>query len=397
MECNGFSSDNYRYFYLDKSKDWSGFTNFTYGELLENDIIKISKEDLSKKLFNSNYWNRILENINEHNIVEYPINEPFDLYRYINMQKPITFKWDGVLSFCYEVGEYAIINEWLSKKMSSDKPLISIFPEESIYEKNKKTLAMIYEEEKIKVKNIEDKTLNQLSCKIGPQAFKFKEDTSFKLPYQKDETWVLTDPSIFLALFNQDFIRLLLNSTEILGLEKDKVFLNEYQDNIPNMTRRYYRVKENVVIDNVYQIIDDCSLEHFDVGFEPLVVRMNGAMAGTCDLNRNNFNSDNTVRYFFVDYPDSFNDRIAEKEILKIASRLSQSEAIKLEEENRNAIKEKQQFDEAVEYIRRNKSCYKKYCQRNSNATPQAFINNEKKQFAKRLVKALNNRIEDIK
>lgn len=27
MQYNGFNSDNYRYFYLEQSKDWAGFTN----------------------------------------------------------------------------------------------------------------------------------------------------------------------------------------------------------------------------------------------------------------------------------------------------------------------------------------------------------------------------------
>lgn len=391
MECNGFNSDNYRYFYLDRSKDWSGFTNHTYGKLLGNDIIKISREDLKIRLFNSNYWDRIIQNIYEHYIVEYPINEPFDLYKYISMQNPITFKWDGILNFCYDEGEYAIINEWLGKKMSSNKPLVSMFPGESVCEKNQKILDMICEEEKIRVKSIEDKIENQLPCEIEPQVFKFKKDTIFKLPYQKGETWILTDSSIFLALFNQDFIRLLSNSTEILGLEKERIFLEEYQDNIPNMTRRYYRVKENIVIDSVYQIMGDCSLESFDVGFESMVVRMNGVIVETCKLN-----SDNTVRCFFVDYSDSFKDRIAEKEILKIAYRLPQVDAKKLEDENINIIKEKQQFEEAVEYIRKNKKRYEKYCQRNDNPTPESFMNNEKEQLVKRLINTFNNRIDVI-
>lgn len=134
MECNGFNSDNYRYFYLDKSKAWSGFTSFTYGELLETDIIKISREDLSKKLFNSNYWNRIIPNTYDHSIVEHIMNEPFGLYKYISMQNHITFKWNGVISFCYEVGEYAIINERLERKMSSNGSL-STFSKETIMKK----------------------------------------------------------------------------------------------------------------------------------------------------------------------------------------------------------------------------------------------------------------------
>ena len=36
MQCNGFDSANYRYFNLNKSGGFSGYTNFSYGELKDN-------------------------------------------------------------------------------------------------------------------------------------------------------------------------------------------------------------------------------------------------------------------------------------------------------------------------------------------------------------------------
>lgn len=55
------------------------------------------------------------------------------------------------------------------------------------------------------------------------------------------------------------------------------------------------------------------SLEHYGVGFQSLVIRMNGVEINTCRFNRNNFDIDGSVRYFYVDYCDNFNDRIVEK------------------------------------------------------------------------------------
>lgn len=215
------------------------------------------------------------------------------------------------------------------------------------------------------------------------------------MPYKKGESWILTEPSVFLALFNQDFIKLLSNSTEILDEEKEKIFYEEYKDNILTTTRRYYRLKENIIIDNVYQIADETSLEDFGVGFNSLVVRVNGALVDTCKYNKNNFAKFNSVKYFYVDYPDSFNDRIIEKEILKIAYRLPLVEALKIEKENLNCIKEKEQFDEASEYIRKNQKSYKKYCQKNPESNIYDFINYEKKQLVMRLVNTFNNKIEE--
>lgn len=61
MKLNGFDSDNYRYFYLDKSEICKDkYISFTYGELLENDIYKISREDLKRMIFSSTYYNEII-------------------------------------------------------------------------------------------------------------------------------------------------------------------------------------------------------------------------------------------------------------------------------------------------------------------------------------------------
>lgn len=81
-----------------------------------------------------------------------------------------------------------------------------MFSKKTILKRNQKILNMIYDSEKININTITDKTLNYLSYQIQPQGFKFKVDTSFKLPYKKGESWILTEPSVFLALFNQDFI-----------------------------------------------------------------------------------------------------------------------------------------------------------------------------------------------
>lgn len=389
MQCNGFNSDDYRYFYLEQSKDWAGFTNWSYGKLQENGIIKISKEDLKNRLFSDNYWNQIRPNIYEHEVVEYPSDQPFDLFEYISMQKAITFKWDGVLTFHFDTGEYAIINQWLAQKMSSPTPLSRILPEETIANKNKHVLSMVYAEEKIPMKSLEDKAKKELSLEIQPQAFKFKESTPFYLECHLGESWPLTDTSIFLSVFNQNFIRLLANSKEIVGKEKEELFLREYQDNIPNTTLRYYHVKNHIHIDKVSRLMDECSLENFGVGFDSLIVRANAVMVDTCSFNRNNFLEDGSVKYFYVEYQDNFNDRIAEKEIKKVAIRLPYEKARQIEMENNIILKEKEDSQANTIYINKHKKQYDKFCKRNPQGTHEDFIQKERKELALRLVKSL--------
>ena len=404
MELNGFNSDNYRYFYLGKSKDWSSYTNFSYGELLESDIVKISKEDLLQRLFSHNY-SRIKGNIYEHEVVEYPVDEPFDIFKYISMQKPIKFKWDGVFAFRYDVGEYAFINAWMNEKMSSNRRSRRDFYS-SVYEENKRVLNLISEEEKIELNNEYFNSIVTLSKQIvssnqqlqnfKPTVFKLKVNTSFELEYNKDEEWYLTDPAIFMVMFNQDFIRLLANSTEILGSEKERIFFEEYKDNINNKKRRYYKFKDNIKIDNIWTLMNTFSLEHFGVGFSQTILRANVWTIDTCKLNKNNFNPGGIVKYFYVDYCDDFCDRIAEREILKVANRVNYEEAKNIEDENINAENAKKQLDDETEYIKNHEKAYKKYCQNQGSIKYSGFIESEKKQHVKRLVKILNNRAKNI-
>lgn len=401
MKCNGFDSDDYRYFYLETKQQWSGFTNHSYGKLEENEIFKLSKYDLVCRLFSSNY-DKLLEDIHEHKIVEYPTEKPFDLNEYIHMQEPITFKNNGTLGFVYEYGEYIYINRWMSKKMNSTSRTKRLLKEGTIREENLKVINMIRDDEKIKQFNsyiaLEDSSLEkkELPQQFYNQAFRFRVDTKFEIEYYEGETWVLVDSSIFLSLFNQDFIRLLANSKEILDKEKEEVFLQEYKDNIPGLKRRYYRVKDGITVERISHIVDELSLKHFGVEFESLNLIMNAYMVNTCRFNRDNYNLDGSVKYFYIDYMDNFNDRIAEKEILKISVRVSKEEALKIHEKNLKAIEEKEKFDEAVEYIRKNKSSYKKFCHKKTGATPIEFVEEKKKQLVKKLIKTLNSRKSTI-
>lgn len=121
----------------------NGFNNLSYGKLVEIDIIKISKGDLLVRMFNDNYYRFIKSNIYEHEIVEYPMEEQFDLFKYISIQKTIRFKYDGVLEFLYMYGEYAIIDDWMDKKTSSYNTTRRILCSGSICEENKRVLSVV--------------------------------------------------------------------------------------------------------------------------------------------------------------------------------------------------------------------------------------------------------------
>ena len=371
MKINGFNINNYRYFYFDGSENWSDFGNLTYGELRKNDIVKLSNDDLAKRLFSSNYYNRIKENIYPHDVIQYPVDKPFNLYEYLCMQEPITFKEDGVLSFIYDCGEFAYINNWMRQKMNSDRPSKRLLSKGNITEENDRELNLIHDEE---ISNINDlPLLDGAEIKQFPQKFKnifkFKNPIQFELEYNKGETWSLMNISVFLAVFNQDFIRLLANSTEILDQEKARIFVEEYKDNIPKLTRRYYKVKNGIKVKNISQVVSETSIEHFNRNFSSLVVRSNTTNVSTCNLNRDNFYLDGCVKYFYVNYRDNLGDGIAENEISKIAYRVPYQEALEIEQKNSIAIKEEEALKAAIAYVGKHRKSYEKFCKRNPNAT----------------------------
>ena len=389
MKCNGFDSDNYRYFNLNKSGGFSGYTNFSYGELKDNDIIKLSNKDLVNLLFSSNYF-ALKDDIYPCHIKEYPSDEPFDLEKYIRMQDAITFKRDGIALFSFGYGEYAYISNFMKEKMNSNMLSTKLLVDTTIKEENEKVLSLIMEDEKVKLGN---SSLKEEIVPCNRQGYKFIKDICFELEYHKDESWSLTEPSLFLALFNQDFIRLLSNSTEIVGKDKEEIFLSEYQDNLDEMPIRYYQVKDDVKVNSLGELFNSFSLNDFNKDYQSIVVRQNTKMIDICRENKNNFKEDGSFKYFYVTYHDDFSDRIAERELLKIAVRVPYKEALKRYKSDLECIKEKKLFDEAEEFVKRHKASYNKFIRKNKDVTPVDFLLRERSMLEKRLVKALKNRL----
>ena len=389
MKCNGFDSANYRYFNLNKSGGFSGYTNFSYGELKDNDIIKLSNKDLVNLLFSNNYFS-LKDDIYPYHIKEYPSNKPFDLFKYIRMQDTITFKRDGVVTFSFEYGEYAFISGFMKERMNSNILSTKLLVDTTIKEENERVLSLIKESEKVKLGN---SSLKEEIVPCNRQGYKFIKDICFELEYHKDEAWSLTEPSLFLALFNQDFIRLLSNSTEIVGKDKEEIFLSEYQDNLDELPIRYYQVKDDIKVNSLGELFNSFFLNNFDKDYHSIVVRENAKMIDICKVNRDNFKEDGSIKYFYVTYDDDFSDRIAEREILKIAVRVPYKEALKRYKMDLECIKEKKLFDEAKEFVKKHKASYNKFIRKNKDVTPVDFLLRERSMLEKRLVKALKNRL----
>ena len=355
--------------------------------------LKLTNKDLVNLLFSNNYFS-LKDDIYSYHIKEYPSNEPFDLFKYIRMQDAITFKRDGVVLFSFGYGEYAFISNFMKEKMNSNMLSTKLLVDTTIKEENKRIFSLIKESEKVKLGN---SSLKEEIVPCNRQGYKFIKDICFELEYHKGEAWSLTEPSLFLALFNQDFIRLLSNSTEIVGEDKEEIFLSEYQDNLDELPIRYYQVKDDVKVNSLGELFDSFSFNNFDKDYHNIVVRENAKMIDICKANRDNFKEDGSIKYFYVTYDDDFSDRIAERELLKIAVRVPYKEALKRYKMDLECIKEKRIFDEAEEFVKRHKASYNKFIRKNKDVTPVDFLLRERSMLEKRLVKTLKTRVDTIK
>jgi len=371
---NGFDINDYRY-----------FRDRTTGR-----IYKFKNEELNRLLFKCRLsYMCFLKDLD----VEYPKDKPFNLMEFIKMQKPITHNSDGYEDFHFRKDEYCLMTEWLEERIFCKNISINLLfvTSESIRAQNIEKLCHIDESEKLDInliKNfnslipIELINSNQLKVSSLKKMYKFNRGISFRLPFKKGEKWVLSENiGLLFFMINQDFVKFLYDCEEILGNEKETIFYEQYKDNIPGTTIRYYKLKNDINLKTLAEIQN--KLFYF---FE------------FCEHNQNNYDSNDNIRYISIEYCDTEDDISRESEILKYATRLSQEDAIRKYNEDLEAEKLHQKELEALEYLKNHMSKYKKGL--NRNMTPLEFMEKEQRKereyLGKRLVKSLNKRIEDL-
>lgn len=360
MVINGYNSDDYRYFEDSKTKK----------------IIRVRNDNMWRYLFKHSFLLDIFSASEDFEFKKYPIDKAFDFNEYMKMQDDIVFKYTQYFYAHFTEGDVLPLTEWIKSKINSTQ-LISRFTGTTIDSYNKERLQYVEGDElsvMSKVQQLGDGSNNESgslleSFKENTPAFLFNSSIKFLIPYKKGEVWKFTNNDFLVLFVDQAELKYFLEAREIVGKEKEKIFEEEYKDNILNTTIRYYKVKDGVAIDD----------------------SVCGVYKEVCKYNQNNFNSDGTIKTFFVEYGDYFTlDH--EKEILKIADRLSFEEANKCHYEDRIATLRHKQEVAADKYVKEHKSRY--YKGTNRLLTPLEFMKKEqsyeKRPLAKRLVKAIN-------
>ena len=337
MEVNGFNSNDYLYFRITANIPYDGM--ILIDSFQQGDIIKIPLKSLGRYVFETKNYERITSYSLPHEIISYQAGTPFDLLEYIKMQVPFEFNRDGSLTLGF-YGPYVLIDDWLEKKINSsnlsnpgNQPTCSNFDIRTIKENNEWSMQELekFNNTQLSISNGNNNFIAEYIKNPSP-IYKIhvgKYGLKFEIPFSENEKWSFDNISLLLCLLNQNFVNLIYNSFEITGPEKDEIFWSEYKDNIPNTTIRYYKIKDGICVKKIVDLCGECSLEHFGCGYSALRA-IGGGYISVCEYNPNNYNLDGSIRYFCVDFSDGISDSESEKEILKIADRVPQEEAVKL-------------------------------------------------------------------
>lgn len=400
MEVNGYDSTKYRY-----------FRNRKTGE-----IKKYSIQELKDFFWNNNLSRGLRGYIEEYSIKEYPTDMPFDLMEYICMQDDIVFKHDGYIDLHFREKDFLLVTSWLRNKLESNEmpqhPLsILINGPQSVRQYNLDKIKSTSEEERLLLDGYGLKELSKtvlalfssndhtyLACDNVQYAFHFNRPISFRVAFKKGEVWSLRNVAVAFMLLNQRFLNTIWECDEVLGDEKEILFFDEYADNVPNTTIRYYKIKDEISIRELHELIGDYLISEDKYnGFRSGIARCFGDL-NICMYNPNNFNSDGSFKYFYVKYFDDSSDITMESELLKIADRVPQDIAIERYNEDKAVYRMRKEEREAREYVKAHFARYKKGA--NRNMTPVQFMRSEqkreKKYLVRRLIKTLNTIIDSV-
>ena len=366
MILNGFNSDNYRYF-VDES----------------GNIFKYQNDLISTFCFAGSS-------------TCYPKDEPFDLSRFIKMQDKITFNSDSYIQLSFQAGDHIIISDFLDSKLFSEKvvwqKLIS-GPNETFSEINTNKLknygTLMQPDERNEFLNSIIEPYNFMKTNQEKEAlkiYKFNSSCTLYVPVEKTEVWDLLNLEMALCLLNQSFVNKISKLQEVFEKEKDELFIAEYKDNIPNTEIRYYKIKDSICVKDLSEFEFSCPFWLIDY-------------INVCKYNPNNFREDGAIQYIYAEYGDN-NDIWIEKEVLKIADRISQEEALERYNDDTKHIDLANNEREALEYISLHKKAYCVAKRKNPSLTCVDFFNMEQEKQRRncgyRLIKALKQRARSI-
>lgn len=404
MECNGYDSSKFRYFRLKKEENKYSTSFIVFPYLKEDMVFKMSEESLYGNIFSRTFYRCIQRHLENFEVKRLSNEKTFDVIEFLTMQDNLVIDADYQTEFSYETGSFCIVDSWLKEKMNDndlyEKTWFSA--PKSLAERNAEVFNWVDDDERLSNDIIKSYALALWNDPVSSNSdeaeiYKFKTNTPIHFNLHKGEVLSLSNPVIALALIDQDYLKLLANSEEILGEEKETYFLADFKDFIPGTLCKYYKLKDNIRTKEIYDIRDPFRFQDFGCGYKNHLVG-GYCSVGFCEHNNDNYRNDGTIEYFYVDYRAGISDCVVENELLKIADCIPQEQAVLRYNMDIAAEKRHKLELQALEYVKKHKSKY--YKGTNRLLTPVEFMQQEEDKerngLSIRLVKSLKKRISDI-
>lgn len=313
MELNNFKSEDY--IYLKVNQD---FTCFQDIEFKKDTILRYKKENLQDSL-----WSRLIHQGFYDNLEFIPNPDckedeilPHQVFSKIYFKKNISNK------ICLWSKEKYCLNNWLMNILLRDGS--SIF----VSSKKKFNLSMLQVGTK---KTLQDKD-NQFPM------MEIKDDNvELYLTFYKGEELDFTDLAVMLLFLDKDYIKLLSNCVAISGEEKERLFIEDFQDAFIDedicmrSEYHYFKLNDNINVSNKEKLsfLEIAGIDIYDI------------KTTNCPYDYDKYGN---LRYIFTKTSAwNSSNRILEQQILKYATRVPIEEAREHFERNKKFEEQKHQ------------------------------------------------------
>lgn len=364
-----------------------GYINFNHMglEIKKGDIIKIYNDSLENFIFDSH--GGLLDTLgyrffgyddNEgipgiYNVVKYPEDKPLNIGEYIKIQPPFNSPEESEIHVVMKPNHAAYLSpEILDKFLNDSEHSVMLMDKThmNVSEYNKNALLnfdgklnyhsiglklieagnVTSANNKSEIQNSSTENLPRILEKVKPGCYTSDSLLIFAFFIESGETIDLSKPEYSFLAVNQDFMRLMASSEEIINLkQKQRIYDREQKDFLPNTRYRYYRLKDDVNVKDPRQLhqsfgylLNSDDARKIGHNFNP------GRVIGDVEVVEE---TPERISLIKVKYTSSTIYDIVDRELKKISKRLTKREATSInlqEASKKQRLKEEENAKKAT-------------------------------------------------
>ncbi len=408
MKLNGKNSDDYLYLRLMED---TRLPNGLY-DLKAGTIVRMHIASLKKNIWKNNIRDYLMGYVENETCIEAKKDDNLLLHGLvpINFFKCFVVKNDFDLVVSVNYGDLIVMNDWLKAKLNINAPFIrgqmaffdyrdvahfnsDFFKNGTLDKSPTNSSGELFEvlQYNSDDSNLPPNTDGKLICKSGD---------AICLQFKKGEVIDFSNPAVALLFLNQEYIKFLLKTEDVVGEEKDNCFIKDFEGWIPEAKRRYFKIHDYIKIHHLNDILMQKGI------FESIVQHVPDFQSFVYGINNFSFYDDfDFDEEGFLRYVWSSNSVEFTLELAKIADPVTREVG---EEHYRHEITMKELLDEerelkyeAEKYYKAHQARFWKLKKVNPKLDYITFMIEEKEReeerknvLVRRLVRTLNYRID---